>query len=78
MLFKLSFRIIVQIIWLHSAQTKYSETLTKPVSVSGTEPFGTDLTVEVQYNYSFLIIPNFIPGVAALEDMRAVTVMRYE
>lgn len=38
--------------------------------------FGTDLTVQVSYNYSFLIIPNFLT--VPLGAMTATTVMRYE
>ncbi len=39
--------------------------------------FGTDLSVQVTYNYSFLVIPNFI-GIAKSRTMQATTVMRYE
>jgi Flp pilus assembly protein TadG len=52
--------------------------LAQPTTVNDSAAFGTNLTVEVQYIYDFLIIPNFIPGVAAIRDMRAVTIMRYE
>jgi len=40
--------------------------------------FGDDLTVNVTYQYSFLVIPNFVPGIAALRTMSATTVMKYE
>ena len=50
-----------------------------PVGYSPTATFPTDsLTVRVTYNYSFLVIPNFIPGIDRLRTMEAVTVMRYE
>lgn len=39
--------------------------------------FGTDLTVIVTWNYSFLVIPNFI-GIEKVRKMQATTVMRYE
>jgi Flp pilus assembly protein TadG len=45
---------------------------------SPTATFGTDLKVQVNYSYSFLVIPNFIPGFAKLRNMQAITVMRYE
>jgi len=37
-----------------------------------------DLTVTVNYTYSFLVIPNFIPGIDNPRTMSATTVMRYE
>ena len=52
--------------------------LVQPTTVDDSATFGTNLTVEVQYIYDFLIIPNFIPGVTRLRDMRAFTVMKYE
>jgi Flp pilus assembly protein TadG len=45
---------------------------------SANAPFRQDLTVQVNYTYSFLVIPNFIPGISSPRTMRAVTVMRYE
>ncbi len=41
-------------------------------------PFGTLLTVTVNYTYSFWVIPNFIPGIASLRAMQASAVMKYE
>lgn len=41
-------------------------------------PFRQDLTVQVDYTYSFLVIPGFIPGINKIRNMQAVTVMRYE
>ena len=35
-------------------------------------------TVQVNYKYSFLVIPNFIPGITNPRPMQAITVMRYE
>lgn len=40
--------------------------------------FGDDLEVQVTYNYSFLVLPNFIPGFTTPFQMQAVSVMRYE
>ena len=40
--------------------------------------FGTNLTVQVNYIYSFLVIPNFIPGITSPRTMQAATVMKYE
>ena len=45
---------------------------------SANAPFRQDLTVRVNYTYSFLVIPNFIPGFTNPLPMQAVTVMRYE
>jgi Flp pilus assembly protein TadG len=39
--------------------------------------FGDDLTIQVTYNYSFLVIPNFI-AMEKVRTMQATTVMRYE
>lgn len=39
---------------------------------------GQYLTVQVTYNYEFLVIPNFIPAIGKLRTMAAQTVMRYE
>lgn len=53
---------------------------TPTVSVTGYDSnalFGTDLTIQVNYNYSFLVIPNFI-AIGTLGNMQATTVMRYE
>ena len=36
------------------------------------------LEVTVSYQYSFLIVPNFIPGINNLQDMTATAAMRYE
>jgi Flp pilus assembly protein TadG len=42
--------------------------------------FGTELKVQVNYQYSFLVVPNFIQGptITQLRNMQAITVMRYE
>lgn len=40
--------------------------------------FGDDLTVTVTYQYSFLVVPGFIPGITKINTLTARTVMRYE
>lgn len=40
--------------------------------------FGDDLKVRVTYNFEFLVIPNFIPGINKLRTLRAETLMKYE
>jgi len=52
--------------------------VTTVIGYSATAPFSSDLTVQVNYQYSFLVIPNFIPSTTSLLNMQAVTVMRYE
>jgi Flp pilus assembly protein TadG len=52
--------------------------ITMVAGYSDKAPFGTELTVRVTYDYSFLVIPNFIPAIDKIRTMRAVTVMRYE
>lgn len=52
--------------------------VTTVIGYSATAPFSSDLTVQVNYQYSFLVIPDFIPGITRLRNMQAVTVMRYE
>jgi Flp pilus assembly protein TadG len=49
-----------------------------PVGYSSTAAFGVPLTVRVTYQYSFLVIPDFIPGIQKLQNMQATAVMRYE
>lgn len=39
---------------------------------------GDPLTVTVQYNYGFLVVPRFIPGFNPSITLRGVSVMRYE
>jgi Flp pilus assembly protein TadG len=56
----------------------YSAPTTIVTGYSSSATFGTNLTVQVNYNYSFLVIPNFIPGIAKLRAMQAITVMKYE
>lgn len=49
--------------------------------VNATAPnsnFGTDLTVTVGWNFEFLLIPSFLPGISDTVDISAVTVMKYE
>jgi len=59
------------------ATTKNPPT-TSVTGYSANAAFGTDLSVQVSYQYSFLVIPNFFPGITKLQNMQAVTVMRYE
>ncbi|MDP2268082.1 MAG: pilus assembly protein [Deltaproteobacteria bacterium] len=40
--------------------------------------FSTPLTVQVTYNYSFLVIPDLIADFTRLRPMQASSVMRYE
>jgi Flp pilus assembly protein TadG len=54
-------------------------TTTKPIpGYDSAATFGTNLTVQVNYQYSFLVIPGFIPGIPRLRTMQAITVMKYE
>jgi Flp pilus assembly protein TadG len=59
----------------------FSTTPAAPVTtVSGYAPnafWGTDLTVSVSYNYSFLVIPN-VTGITSPFVITAQTIMRYE
>ena len=41
-------------------------------------PFGSNLTVNVTYDYSFLLIPNFFGWADGILHLKATTVMRYE
>ena len=45
---------------------------------SSTAAFGDDLTVTVTYNFSFLILDNFIPWLDDPHPLTATTVMKYE
>ena len=47
-----------------------------PVPVAPT--FGDDLSVRVVYDYEFLLLPGFIPGVPQPLSLSAETVMKYE
>jgi Flp pilus assembly protein TadG len=59
--------------------TQNTPTITNPpAGYSPTASFRDPLTVQVNYQYSFLVIPNFIPGIARLRNMQAATTMRYE
>jgi len=40
--------------------------------------FGDDLSVRVDYDYEFLLIPGFLPGVPQPLSLSAETVMKYE
>lgn len=52
---------------------------TPDISIEGTRssPGGTCI-VKVTYNYDFLVLPNFIPGLSRVTTLNAVTVMRQE
>jgi Flp pilus assembly protein TadG len=39
---------------------------------------GDALTVEVSYNYDFLLLPNFVTSLSNVSQIKAVTVMRME
>jgi Flp pilus assembly protein TadG len=54
-----------------------SNTPVTSVTRSGSNP-GDALTVTVTYNYDFLFIPNFIPGIPRTKTLNAVSVMRME
>ena len=36
------------------------------------------LQVQVDFNHSFLVIPNFLPGIGNMQNIRAITTMAYE
>jgi Flp pilus assembly protein TadG len=54
-----------------------STTATVQVTPSGVSP-GGQLTVQVTYPYTFLVLPNFVLGLAGQINLEAITVMRYE
>jgi Flp pilus assembly protein TadG len=45
---------------------------------SDTAAIGSTLTVQVNYTYSFFVIPNFIPGINKIQNIMATSAMRYE
>jgi hypothetical protein len=50
-----------------------------PVGYAANAKFGDpSLEVRVTYQYSFLVLPNFIPGINKLQNMVAIATMRYE
>jgi len=49
-----------------------------PVGYDANADFGDHLEVKVSYQYSFLLLPAFLPGIGKLQDMGATAVMRYE
>lgn len=55
-----------------------NEPVTTVTGYSSTASFGNDLAVQVTYQYGFLLIPNFIPGIDRDRPMNALTVMKYE
>jgi Flp pilus assembly protein TadG len=60
----------------------FTDTPTSPhVFVNGyvsNASFGSNLTVQVNYEYSFLVLPNFILNFDNKKNMKAETVMKYE
>jgi Flp pilus assembly protein TadG len=65
--------------------TANTPTVTYPLGYSSSAVFGTDLGVQVNYQYGFLVLPNFVsgigtfvPGIGTFRNMKALTVMRYE
>ena len=40
--------------------------------------FGNNLTVTVAYTYNFLLLPNFVAGIAGGKNLNATTVMKME
>jgi len=53
-------------------------TPTTYVSHPGGQTFGQDLTVEVTFQYDFLVLPAFIAEFLGGSDLRAHTTMKYE
>jgi len=51
---------------------------TTTVSRGGTGIAGDSLTVQVTYQYDFLVIPNYIPGLGSGINLVAETIMRLE
>ena len=52
--------------------------VTYPLGYNSTAAFGTDLGVQVNYRYDFLVLPGFTPGIGTFRNMHALTVMKYE
>ena len=49
-----------------------------PSGYAADAAFKDQLEVRVTYQYSFLVLPNFIPGIKKLQNMVATATMRYE
>ncbi|MDH5299504.1 MAG: pilus assembly protein [Desulfobulbaceae bacterium] len=45
---------------------------------TATALFGDDLTVSVTFRYTFLFVPNFVPGLPQGKDLSATVVMKCE
>jgi Flp pilus assembly protein TadG len=58
--------------------TKATITVKAPDVVQGCPASGVNLTVAVAYPYSFVVLPNFIPGFGKTITLRAQTVMQCE
>ncbi len=59
----------------------FGDSVSPSTEVSGYLPnaaFGNELEVKVTYQYNFLVLPNFIPGIPKSLNLQAVSVMRYE
>lgn len=52
--------------------------VTTTIVREGTGASGDDLTVQVQYQYGFLVIPKFITGITGGIQLDAQTIMRME
>ncbi len=50
---------------------------TTTVTRAGTSP-GGQLTVSVAYDYSFLVLPNFVTGLLGTLTLNGITIMRFE
>ena len=51
---------------------------TSVTGYSANAAFGADLEVSVTYQYSFLVLSSFVPGINSTINLQATTVMRYE
>jgi hypothetical protein len=56
--------------------TPIDPTIPPPIGYAEHAAFDTTLSVEVDYNYSFLVLSNIIPGLN--HNLRAVTSMKYQ
>ena len=55
-----------------------SPPVTTVVGYDANAPFRQNLQVQVSYQYSFLVVQNFVPGLNRVRSVNAVAVMRYE
>lgn len=52
------------------------QTVVAPATYDSNAPFGTNLSVTVTYQFSFLLMPSFVTGTSG--NLQAVTLMKYE